>query len=350
MIGPTFVRSLLDSGVRLTLERYLFEVSSEQKSKDALEQFAEGIADWEAKEPGAKRQMVIAFGLFNMPPGGINKQPNVDYHVWMDQQMQVAATNPKLAGVDGFEWWTTSQADEESTRFVGRLYRHYGIEGRTDLLTHDPLFLAHVQNADFEHGVDGWELHPAEPGAAGSGEPGSIEPKSFPRYGRIEGRYMGLGRPADPEHIGDTFLWMKRSPKGPNTFSQEIKNLEPGRLYSLKMYSCDYQDLVTPREKKREEATGFLGSVKLDGVELDDRRSFNEIYASSPEPKIPVWITYHWLVFRAKAPTARVTVSDWPPEDGPGQGRGAATVKPGEAQKFGQEQTFNFLEIEPYWE
>ena len=88
------------------------------------------------------------------------------------------------------------------------------------------------------------------------------------------------------------------------------------------MYSCDYQDLVNPREKKREEATGFLGSVKLDGVELDDRRSFNEIYASSPEPQIPVWITYHWLVFRAKAPTARVTVSDWPPEDGPGQGRG----------------------------
>jgi hypothetical protein len=24
---------------------------------------------------------------------------------------------------------------------------------------------------------------------------------------------MGLGRPADPEHIGDTFLWMKRNEK-----------------------------------------------------------------------------------------------------------------------------------------
>ena len=40
---------------------------------------------------------------------------------------------------------------------------------------------------------------------------------------------MGLGRPADPEHIGDTFLWMKRSAKAPNTFSQVIQGLEPGR-------------------------------------------------------------------------------------------------------------------------
>ena len=53
--------------------------------------FVDGIADWEAKEPGVKKQMVIAFGLFSMPPGGINKQPNVDYHVWMDQQMNVVA-------------------------------------------------------------------------------------------------------------------------------------------------------------------------------------------------------------------------------------------------------------------
>ena len=63
---------------------------------------------------------------------------------------------------------------------------------------------------------------------------------------------MGLGRPADPEHIGDTFLWMKRSEKSPNTFSQEIKNLEPGRLYSLKMFSCDYQDLINARKKTKE--------------------------------------------------------------------------------------------------
>ncbi|HEY2894175.1 MAG TPA: hypothetical protein VGJ16_08185, partial [Pirellulales bacterium] len=248
VIGPTFVRAIIDCDYRIALERYVHEMSSEEKSKEALQTFVDGIADWEAKEPGAKSHMVVAFGLFSMPPGGINKQPNVDYHVWMDQQMNAVANNPLLDGLAGIEWWTSLLADEETVRFVGKLYRHYGIEGKREPLTRDPLFLSHVENPDFEKGTDDWTLAPAEPS--------SIEQRSFPRYGRIEGRFMGLGRPADPEHIGDTFLWMKRNEKRPNVFSQTIKNLEPGRLYSMKMLTCDYNDLVHPQAKKQEEATG----------------------------------------------------------------------------------------------
>jgi hypothetical protein len=168
-------------------------------------------------------------------------------------------------------------------------------------------------------------------------EEGSIAAKSFPRYGRIEGRYMGLGRPADPEHIGDTFLWMKRSEKGPNTFSQTIQHLEPGRLYSMKMFSCDYNDLINPKALKKEEAFKFTGTVVLEDVELDTKRSFIEMYSSNPEPKIPIWITYHWKVFRAKGSSAKLIVSDW-----------AGAKQPGDT--FSQEQTFNFLEIQPYHE
>ncbi len=102
--------------------------------------------------------MVIAFGLFSMPPFGLNKLPNVDYHVWMDQQMHVVATDPVMTGMGGLEWWTTALADEETVRFVGKLYRHYAIEGKTDRMTRDPLFLAHLENADFEKGTAGWEL------------------------------------------------------------------------------------------------------------------------------------------------------------------------------------------------
>jgi hypothetical protein len=326
--GTTFVRSIINDGYRIALERYLFERSSEKASADALQAFVDGIADWEAKEPGVKKQMVIAFGLFSMPPGSINKQPNVDYHVWMDQQMNIVANHPVLSDISGLEWWTSTLADEETVRFVGKLYRHYAIEGKTGMLTRDPLFLTHLRNPDFANGTDGWALQ--------SGEERTIQVKSFPRYGRIEGRYMGLGRPADPEHIGDTFLWMKRSPKGPNRFSQTIRDLEPGRLYSLKMFSCDYQDLVHPRAKKVEEANPFVGSVVLEGVEIDAKKSFTEMYASNPEPRIPVWITYHWKVFRAKEKTAKLTVSDW--ENG------------NPAAPFGQEQIFNFLELQPYHE
>jgi hypothetical protein len=304
-------------------------MSSEKGSKDALQTFVDGIADWEAKEPGVKRHMVIAFGLFSMPPGGLNKQPNVDYHVWMDQQMNLVANNPLMADIGGIEWWTTTLADEETTRFVGKLYRHYAIEGKKEMLTKDPLFLTHIENGDFEKGTEGWTLH--------SAESDTIRTNRFSRFGRIEGRFMGLGRPADPEHIGDTFLWMKRSEKGPNTFSQTIKDLAPGRLYSMKMFTCDYNDLVEPKAKKLEEANKFFGSVVLEGVDIDTNRSFTEMYASNPEPKIPVWITYHWKVFRAKEKTAKLSVTDW--------------ANPNEPNgPFGQEQTFNFVEIEPYHE
>ncbi len=326
MIGTNFIRTIVDCGYRVALERYLHEMSSEKGSKDALETFVDGIADWKAKEPRAR--MVIAFGLFSMPPGGLNKQPNVDYHVWMDQQMNIVANHPVMSGLAGLEWWTSILADEETVGFVGKLYRHYAIDGKTEMLTRDPLFLTHIQNADFEKGTEGWTLHPAEDG--------TIAVKSFPRYGRIEGRFMGLGRPADPEHIGDTFLWMKRSEKGPNTFSQSTKDLEPGRRYSMKMFSCDYNDLVKPKPKRIEE-TKCVGSVVIEGVDVDAKRSFTEVYSSTPEPKIPVCITYHWKVFRAKATTAKLTVSDWQSEEEPGA-------------PFGQEQTFNFLEIQPYRE
>ncbi len=155
IIGTNLLRTIINCDYRVAPERYLHEMSSEKGSKDALQLFVDGLADWEAKEPGVISHMIIAFGLFSMPPGGINKQPNVDYLVWMDQQMQVVANNPVMSGLAGLLWWTTILADEETVRFVGRLYRHYAIEGRTNLLTRDPLFLPHIQNADFEKGTNG---------------------------------------------------------------------------------------------------------------------------------------------------------------------------------------------------
>jgi hypothetical protein len=146
-----------------------------------------------------------------------------------------------------------------------------------------------------------------------------------------------LDRNAEETKATNTFLLMKRSEKGPNTFSQEIKNLHPGRLYSMKMFSCDYKDLVNPQKKNVDEANKFLGKVTLEGVDIDTKRSLTETYPSGPEPPIPVWITYHWTVFRANGVTAQLTVSDWPSEK-----ESSGT--------YGQEQTFNFLEIQPYHE
>jgi hypothetical protein len=103
------------------------------------------------------------------------------------------------------------------------------------------------------------------------------------------------------------------------------------------VFTCDYQDLINPQKKTKDQAQPFIGKVSLEGVEVDAARSFREAYASTPEPPIPVWITYHWIVFRAKSANANITVSDWD---------SAQT----EAASFGQEQTFNFLVLVPYHE
>ena len=49
----------------------------------------------------------------------------------------------------------------------------------------------------------------------------------------------------------------------------------------------------------------------------------------------PYWMNYHWRVFRAKANTSQLTVSDWASD----------TAAGGPA---GQELMYNFLEIQPY--
>src|SRR6185503_5359377 len=62
IIGTNFIRTIKECGYRVALERYLHEMSSPKGSQDALQTFIDGIADWEAREPGVKKQMVIAFG------------------------------------------------------------------------------------------------------------------------------------------------------------------------------------------------------------------------------------------------------------------------------------------------
>src|SRR5947209_19680310 len=51
IIGTNLIRTIMDSGYRVALERYLHEMSTEKGSQNALQTFVEGIADWEAKEP-----------------------------------------------------------------------------------------------------------------------------------------------------------------------------------------------------------------------------------------------------------------------------------------------------------
>ena len=120
-----------------------------------------------------------------------------------------------------------------------------------------------------------------------------------------------------------------------NFVIQKIKNLKPGRLYSLKVFTADYGDLTGGKSLKQKHSV----SIKLDDAEIV--KSFRHIYANCYshhlEPfdnKHKFWMHYHFMVFRPGASSSRLEVSDWVGDEPGGP--------------IGQELMYNFIEIQPY--
>ena len=328
-----FARVCIEGGGYISWERYLIE----QPTQDAARRFIHAnivapMLQWEKGLPGCTRRMVVVLGYMSQPTESLNVDPTVNYRVYMDMQVRTLATHPALFGLGGVQEYHSSYSDEESVRWAGRLYRHYCIEGNTDPLTKDPYKLTHIRNPDFAQGAEGWALAPAEPGA--------IRNAKRAGYSWLQGRY--------PRTVmGDKFLVMKRSAGTPNRFSQTITDLKPGRLYSMKMITGDYQDLVKEISKKSTHAI----SITLDNVEIlpGPKKSFQFTFPNCYAHHLgkfnrnhKYWMNYHWRVFRAKGTTAELTVSDWMSDPSTGSGQA------GPGGPAGQELMFNFIEIQPY--
>ena len=323
-----FAQAALDSGGYVCPEHYLIE----QPTPEAAQRFiynslVPGMAKWEDALPGSTPRVLIVLGYLSHPTESLNHHPTVDFKVYMDMQVRLLATHPAFFGLGGIQEYHASYCDEENVRWAGRLYRHYALEGNTAPVTDDPYILTHIQNPDFTGTTDGWTVTPAEAG--------SVATKSHPGYSWLESRYPRT-------KVGDTFLWMKRSAKAPNVFTQEIRNLKPGRLYSMKLITADYQNLITEKSEKKLDAV----SIRLDGVDVDPapnrnfQFTFPNCYAhhlGKFTDKHNYWMNYHWRVFRAKGTTARLTVSDWKSDKEPGG-------------PVGQELMYNFIEVQPYFE
>ena len=194
------------------------------------------------------------------------------------------------------------------------------------MLSDDPYLLPHVQNGDFDNGTTGWDLAPAEES--------SMSVKSAKKYSWLQGRYPHTEQ-------GETFLWTRRSAKAPNVFSQPIRALKSGKLYSLKMFTADYQELVQQKSVKAEHHV----RIQIDGAELIDDKCFHELYPSGMaghehetfDRQNNLWITYHRLVFRANDTVGKLTISDWSSEDEPGG-------------PIGRELMYNYVQVQPYLE
>ena len=312
-----FIQTLMDCGYRVSWERYPQEEPTEEAARNKIESYVtQEMVDWRKVQPDIAKHMIVCFGLFSTPPISLNVNPGANYKVWTDMQVNVVANDPAFSDIAGLKWWTAHYADEETVRWTGKLLRHYCIEGRTEMLSRDPYKLTHIQNPDFNKGTTGWTITAAEEGA--------IEVKNYADYGLLQNRHY------TPE--GNNFLCMRRSGKRPNVFSQEIKALQPGRAYSLKMITADYKDLI---ERKSNKQTHTV-NIEIEDAEVDVDKCFQHSFTSR-RPRRGLWTNYHWLIFRAKSNTAKLVISDWASDKEPGG-------------PIGQELIYNFIEIQPYLE
>ncbi len=324
MFGATgsreFIQAVMDAGWRFACERYL----PEQRTAIAARAYLQGtlsrsIEEWRTVMPGAENHMIVCLGDFSQPPESLDVDPGVNYKAYLDMQFNLLANDPACFGLYGVMSYLSSYADEETVRWMGKLFRHYCIEGRSTPLTADPYALSHIQNPDFEQGLLGWSVSPAEGGG--------IEARTMEGFSWLQGRYPRTSQ-------GNTVLWMKRSATRPNTVSQTVRGLQPGRLYSARMFSADYRDLSV---KQKHALT-----LRVTNAEVQTGISFQHVFAncySHHEGRFDAttraWMNYHWVVFRAKGPEAQLAISDWSGE----------TEAGGPAE---QELAVNFVEVQPY--
>lgn len=329
-VSTEFLRVVMEAGYPFAWEVYLQEQPDVAQARRHLElKLSTEMRRWREALPGCERQMIVCLGYMSMPTTEtLNVNPQVDYKVWMDLQFQHLATAPEFRGLYGLMEYTSGYADEETVRWAARLYRHYGIEGKTNLLSDELGFaycLAHLQNPDFAEGTRGWRVDAAEPGSVGTND--------LTGFGWLEGRYPRT-------RLGDTFLWMKRSAARPNRVSQELKHLRPGRLYSVKLVTADHQELIAG--KSSEQKHGI--SISVNRASLIREKTFHQPMANNYAHKLgafddqnKAWMNYDYLVFRGKSRSATLTISDW-----------ATATQPGGL--VGQELICNFVEVQPYLE
>lgn len=329
--GPdmAFMRLVLDAGWPFAFYGYIPEKGTSEEVDEVIYKiFTKNALSCEEGVPGSMRRCIPQPGFMTYIPHGhnLNVNPGTSYKVLMQMQSETFANHPAFFGTYGQFWYYSPYVSEENLRWSAALFRHYGIEGKTTPLTTDPYLLDHIENPDFVSGTQGWAITEAEPGA--------VRIDSHPGYGGLQGRFISGSQ-------GDQFLVLKRSTAGPNIFSQKIKNLVPGRMYSLKMITADFDHIKNEQSVDQKSTL----SINIDNVEpstLPDHMldvSYPSHYGSTLgkfNVNHTAFMTYHWRVFRATDSTAMLTVSDWASPNDLG---GPA----------GQEMMVNFIEIEPYF-
>jgi hypothetical protein len=331
--SAAFGREIVKSDYRLMWERYISESPTRVSARRIIPaSYGERLKLWEKAIPGVTSKMLMGPNLFTAASESTDAESGVNYFVFMDMIFHHLANDSNCWNLAGILPWGAPYADEEIFRWMGKLNRHYCIEGKTEMLTAggDPAYrmdyeLDHIDNGSFTDGLDGWTVLP--------GDKGTIDART-----RLGLDHLMRHRLSAVQK--DSFCWMKRDAYAPNRIVQKIRNLELGRLYSLRFYTRDFKDPQTRQE--------LCIGAKVTPSEMISDKCFVQVHKSN-NPKLG-WLNFHRLVFRATASTARLEISDWILEPGRPFFSGGEEGHVYLGAPEGQETMITFVQIQPYLE
>ena len=336
-----FIQMLMDCDYRTGPEWYIPEGQSRPNrtiatTEDLLAEFSPGWeqasrGSFEHASRGAAANRVVAVGVMSEPGWETcDISPDYNFNVFLDCQLQFMATDPAFFGIRGLQNYSSGYCGEEQTRLFAKLVRHYAIEGNTKRFLDDPYVLPHLQNGDFVSETSGWTCVPA---VSKDGDR-SIAAKTVPGLGVLQGRYHTI------EGTGNAALWTRRSGEKPNVISQPLRNLAPGRLYSLRFITGDFAELERGESVRRKHGI----SVDIEQADVVAGKSFQADVAAGYwypgrgfDANRPYWLNYHQVVFRAQGDSSALRLSDWVSDQSAGG-------------PVGEELIWNFIQVQPYCE
>ena len=148
----------------------------------------------------------------------LDHEPEADHRVLLDMQMHAIAVRPEFQKIGHIGFWGDNYSDQERTRWIMKLFRHYVIEGRTSLLSERygmKLHPGHLRNASFRQGTKYWKTC------------GKIELGTIPDGGAFLKRFNNQ---LDSSRV--MYFLHTQDPAG---ISQIMENLSPGKLYKIRM-------------------------------------------------------------------------------------------------------------------
>ena len=305
---------------RLMLECYARTAPDEKSAAEYLEGLLdENILRTEKMVPGFRRATMIVNGAYTKLGGYCTDcHPAADVKRFCDMYLNKLATSPAAEGLAGVGLYSIHQSEEEDLRWACRLFRHYALEGRTDMLSDEYGFKynpGHIRNPDFAEGLSGWTAAPAEEGG--------VVAEEVKKLAAAQAR-------KDLKAGGNKACRFRRSAKGPNALSQRIVGLVPGRVYSVRVAVSDAKEVASGKWNPRRLAF----CVEVRGAE--DATAGSGMSRWGEPVRVVRTLNERTLVFKALGREAELVLSDWESPGNPGG-------------PVGEELVFNAVRVKPYY-